>query len=103
MRTASPNEAQHIDTTVFRLLDGGKAYVQAIIDNYSRRILVWRIGSKLEPAATAALLVRAAEAIDRRPGDGKGAVPLMLDAGVENLNEAVGPSHTLPFKANARR
>ena len=89
LRAAAPNEAWHVDTTVFRLLDGTKAYVQAIIDNYSRRILAWRVGVKLEPAATAALLVRAAEAIDRKPGDGKDPMPLMVDAGVENLNEAV--------------
>ena len=46
---------------VIRLLDGTKAYLQAIIDNHSRRILAWRLGPKLEPAATATLLVKAYE------------------------------------------
>ena len=55
-----------MDTTVFRLLDGTKAYLQAVIDNYSRRILAWRINSRLEPAATAALLMKADEASRRR-------------------------------------
>jgi len=30
----------HIDTTVIRLLDGTRAYLHAVIDNFSRRI--WR-------------------------------------------------------------
>jgi hypothetical protein len=29
----------HIDTTVIRLLDGTRAYLHAVIDNFSRRIL----------------------------------------------------------------
>jgi len=49
----------HIDITVIRLLDGTKAYLQAIIDNYSRRILAWRLGTQLEAVATSALLVKA--------------------------------------------
>jgi transposase InsO family protein len=32
----------HIDTTVIRLLDGTRAYLHAVIDNFSRRILAWR-------------------------------------------------------------
>jgi hypothetical protein len=30
-------------TTVIRLLDGIRAYVHAVIDNFSRRILAWRV------------------------------------------------------------
>jgi transposase InsO family protein len=33
----------HIDTTVIRLLDGTRAYLHAVIDNFSRRILAWRV------------------------------------------------------------
>ena len=76
-------------TTVFRLLDGTKAYVQAIIDNYSRRILAWRISGKLEPAATAALLVKAEKASRRETLKLNQATTLMVDSGVENFNEAV--------------
>ncbi len=36
LRAKKPDEAWHVDTTVFRLLDGTKAYLQAVIDNYSR-------------------------------------------------------------------
>jgi len=39
IRTTRANEMWHIDTTVIRLLDGTRAYVHAVIDNFSRRIL----------------------------------------------------------------
>ncbi|MDB4506297.1 hypothetical protein N9087_01265 [bacterium] len=39
IRAMKSNEIWHIDTTVVRLLDGSKAYLHAVIDNYSRRIL----------------------------------------------------------------
>jgi transposase InsO family protein len=35
----------HIDTTVIRLLDGTRAYLHAVIDNFSRRILGWRVAA----------------------------------------------------------
>jgi hypothetical protein len=41
LRTNAPNEAWHIDVTIIRLLDGTKAYVHAVIDNFSRKILAW--------------------------------------------------------------
>ena len=77
----------HIDTTVIRLLDGTKAYLQAIIDNYSRRILAWRLGDKLNPMATAGLLVKAFES--RSEAENRSAQELMVDGGVENFNAAV--------------
>jgi putative transposase len=36
--TTPANEMWHIDTTVIRLLDGTRAYLHAVIDNFSRRI-----------------------------------------------------------------
>jgi transposase InsO family protein len=88
LRCDSPDATWHIDTTVIRLLDGTKAYLQAIIDNYSRRVLVWRLGPKLESAATATLLVRAYES---RESSSNITEPqsVMVDGGVENFNEAV--------------
>jgi hypothetical protein len=44
LRTTGADEMWHIDTTV-RLLDGTRAYLHAVIDNFSRRILArleWR-------------------------------------------------------------
>lgn len=39
IRASRANEIWHIDTTLIRLLDGSRAYLHAIIDNFSRRIL----------------------------------------------------------------
>jgi transposase InsO family protein len=39
--TTRADEMWHIDTTVIRLLDGTKAHLHAVIDNFSRRILAW--------------------------------------------------------------
>jgi putative transposase len=43
LRTTRANKTWHIDTTVIRLLDGSRAYLHAVIDNFSRRILAWRV------------------------------------------------------------
>jgi len=89
LRTEAPDATWHIDTTVIRLLDGTKAYLQAIIDNYSRRILAWRLSSNLEPGSTAHLLIKAYESrssvnvCDSEPQS------VMVDGGVENFNAAV--------------
>jgi transposase InsO family protein len=39
-----------------RLLDGTTVYLHTIIDNFSRRILAWRISAHFEVASTAILL-----------------------------------------------
>ena len=88
LRTKRPDEAWHLDTTVFRVLDGTKAYLQAVIDNYSRRILAWQIRSRLELAATAALLVRADEASTHRCPDRR-SFQQFLDREVLALSQAV--------------
>jgi hypothetical protein len=46
-RAIAPNEAWHIDVTIIKQLDGTKAYVHAVIDNYSRKILAWTVAEKL--------------------------------------------------------
>jgi hypothetical protein len=47
VRTTRADEMWHIDTTVIRLLDGTRAYLHAVIDNFSRRILAWRVAERL--------------------------------------------------------
>ena len=39
IRASHPNEIWHIDTTLIRLVDGSRAYLHAVIDKFSRRIL----------------------------------------------------------------
>ena len=84
IRAAKPNEIWHIDTSIVRLLDGRRAYLHAIIDNFSRRILAWCVGGTFDPAVTATLLQQAAKGLltDSVP-------QVYMDSGVENTNSAV--------------
>ena len=54
LRTTRADEMWHIDTTVIRLLDGTRAYVHAVIDNFSRRILAWRVADTFAPVNSVA-------------------------------------------------
>lgn len=47
VRATRPNEYWHIDVTVIRLITGVKVYLHAVIDNFSRRILAWRLAGHL--------------------------------------------------------
>ncbi|NNF42345.1 MAG: transposase [Phycisphaerales bacterium] len=85
IRASRPNEMWHIDTTIIRLLDGTRAYVHAVIDNYSRRILAWRVAGRFEPVNTVATLLEAGQlcaAEDEPP-------TVLTDGGVENVNQSV--------------
>ena len=50
IRANAPDELWHIDVTIIRLLDGSRAYLHAVIDNFSRRILAWTLEERLVPA-----------------------------------------------------
>ena len=85
LRTTRANEMWHIDTTVIRLLDGTRAYLHAVIDNFSRRILAWRVADTFAPINTVTVLLDASRAAT--PSD---TTPVVLtDAGVENVNAQV--------------
>src|SRR2546426_1408207 len=84
-RTTRADEMWHIDTTVIRLLDGTRAYPHAVIDNFSRRILAWRVADTFAPVNSVTVLLDASRAA--APSD---TVPVVLaDAGVENVNAQV--------------
>jgi transposase InsO family protein len=61
LRTTRANEMWHIDTTVIRLIDGTRAYVHAVIDNFSRRILAWRVADTFAPVNSVAVLLEASQ------------------------------------------
>ena len=85
IRAERPNEIWHIDTTVIRLLDGVRVYLHAVIDNFSRRILAWRLNDHFDPGTSADLLVEAG-----RGGRSNDESPMLLaDAGIENRNRTV--------------
>ena len=85
LRTTRADEMWHIDTTVIRLLDGTRAYLHAVIDNFSRRILAWRVAETFTPVNSVVVLLEAS----------RGATPsettpvVLADAGVENVNAQV--------------
>jgi len=82
IRATYPNEYWHIDVTVIRLLDDTKAYLHAVIDNFSRRILSWRLSERLDPRTTCEILKEAGKNLDRAPA-------VIADSGVENVNAEV--------------
>jgi transposase InsO family protein len=83
IRASHANEIWHVDTTLIRLLDGSRAYLHAIVDNFSRRILAWRVAESFHPGSTAQLLLDASNGLTSdKP-------MLLVDGGVENFNSAV--------------
>jgi transposase InsO family protein len=82
IRAPAPDEIWHIDTTIIRLVNGVHAYLHAVIDNFSRRILAWRLAEKFDPRITVAVLLQAAGV----RADVHGTPMVLTDAGVENCN-----------------
>jgi len=85
IRASRPNEYWHVDVTVIRLLDGTRTFLHALIDNFSRRILAWKLAPRLEPQTTCQVLTEAAKHLS---SDGDGAT-IIADSGVENVNREV--------------
>ncbi|MCH7708798.1 MAG: DDE-type integrase/transposase/recombinase [Myxococcales bacterium] len=86
IRAEKPNEIWHIDTTIIRLVDGSKAYLHAVIDNFSRRILSWRVAANFDTGNTVAVLLDASQTTRSSKGD----PPMVLaDGGVENVNRKI--------------
>ena len=83
IRAARADEIWHVDTTLIRLLDGSRAYLHAVIDNFSRRILAWKVSATFDTSATAELLLSASNRLT------SGQPMLLVDGGVENFNSAV--------------
>ena len=88
LRTSRPDEAWHVDTTVVRLLDGTKAYIHAVIDNFSRRILAFRVADRFQVANTIAVLLGAASKAVGTEQCVESPM-LVVDGGVENFNSGV--------------
>jgi len=62
---------------------GTRTYLHAVLDNFSRRILAWKLAPRLEPQTTCQILSEAAKNL---PKDGGGAT-VVADSGVENINQ----------------
>jgi putative transposase len=84
IRASEPNQYWHIDVSIVKLLDGTRTYLHALIDNFSRRILAWKLVLRLEPQTTCQILVEAAKNLPK--GDG---ATVVTDSGIENVNQEV--------------
>jgi transposase InsO family protein len=85
IRANAPNELWHIDVTIIRLLDGSKAYLHAVIDNFSRRIMAWTLEERLGAGGTCRILLKAGRHLGTRAVE----TPVMTDSGTENVNRNV--------------
>ena len=84
VRASRPNEIWHVDTTVIKLVDGSKVYLQAVVDNFSRKILAWAVTERFDPSHTCQVLLAAGKHLVDA-----GRPLLYADSGVENVNGAV--------------
>jgi transposase InsO family protein len=82
IRARTPGELLHLDVTLIRLLDGTRAYLHAVIDNYSRRILAWRLVDRLGSGGTCRILREAVVQLNDCPGN----AVIVADSGSENVN-----------------
>jgi len=67
IRADAPNELWHIDVTIIRLLDGSEAYLHAVIDNFSRRILAWTLEERLGAGRKCRILLEAGRHLSTHP------------------------------------
>ena len=87
IRSSAPNQFRHLDQTILRLGDGSKAFVQCIIDNYSRYVLAWKVSKDYGGVRTKELLETA---LAKAQSLGLNVKPnVLVDSGGENVNEVV--------------
>jgi transposase InsO family protein len=87
IRASAPGQIWHLDMSIIRLQNGTKVYIQAIIDNYSRYVLSWKVSLDYGGLRTKELIE---EAIGKARSLGLSIIPdVFVDSGVENLNSHV--------------
>jgi hypothetical protein len=59
IRAKKINEIWHIDVTEFKLKNGEKAYLQAVMDNYSRKIIHWNLSSNKKASLSVSTMLEA--------------------------------------------
>jgi putative transposase len=87
IRASAPGQIWHLDLTILRLQDGSRVFVQAVIDNFSRYVLAWKVSPDYGGLRTRELLERA---IAKATQLGLDLIPnVLVDSGTENLNSHV--------------
>ena len=86
--------------TIIRLLDGTKLYLSGVIDNYSRRIVAWKLEKTFDASITAELLTNAATNLKELTTSVTATatspiIPrVMVDNGIENFNKTMDALET---------
>jgi transposase InsO family protein len=87
IRASAPGQIWHLDQTILRLSDGTKAFVQCIIDNFSRYVLTWKVSRDYGGARTKKLIEKA---LVKAKSLGLEVKPnILVDSGCENIHEKV--------------
>lgn len=87
LRASAPNQAWHADVTIIKTLDGIKHYCYLVVDNFSRKILAWRVSRELSANIRVATLREAAKPLIE--ANHTGPIDLVVDGGSENNNSTV--------------
>ena len=87
VRASAPGQIWHIDVSILRLQDGSRAFVQAVIDNFSRYVLAWQVSKDCGGLRSKDLILKA---LAKAQELGLKLIPnVFVDSGVENINEFV--------------
>ena len=88
IRASKPNELWHIDVTEVSIGPGLKFFIQAVIDNFSRFVLAWRVTEEINAESTVETLQmarqKASELLNTEVTS-----TVMMDPGGENKNGKV--------------
>lgn len=102
IRATNPNEIWHTDITRVELSNGLKYQVYLLVDNYSRKILNWRIGEKVS-GLTSTTMIK--ETFDKVFDQLKTSVMVLADGGPENkpnlLSESMREQHVKLLRKTA--
>ena len=88
IRACTPDQIWHADVTLFRTLDGMRHFIYLVVDNFSRRVLAWRVATVLSGMIRVQTLQEAWKAAVVLRG-GKLRTDLIVDGGPENMNHVV--------------
>ena len=88
IRASRPNEIWHLDVTVVNIRPGFKLYIQAVIDNFSRFVLAWRVTDEINAKNTVETIAFAQKKV-KELLDTNDSTNVMMDPGTENKNGKV--------------
>lgn len=89
IRASRPNQLWHADITVFRTADHLKAYIYLVIDNFSRKILAWRVAPVVSAKLHREVVLEAHLTFMETASDASdySDITIMTDGGPENLGD----------------